>query len=141
MDELVADSIGETRFTLSVLAIFAGAAALLAFVGLYGTLAYLIAQRSREFGIRLALGATASGVVGMVVREGVLLAGAGSAIGLVGARLLTGAMREMIYGVVPWDGVTLGGVILLVALVSIAAAAAPAWRASRIDPQMALRSE
>jgi ABC-type antimicrobial peptide transport system permease subunit len=141
MSGYVLDSIGDTRFILFVLAAFAGASVLLAAVGLYGTLAYLTAQRTREFGIRLALGSSVGGILAIVVRESVLLAVAGAALGLIGVTAVTGAMREMLYGVRPLDGVTLAAVVGLVGMVALGAAAVPAWRATRIDPQTSLRSE
>lgn len=141
MSAYVADSVGDTRFLLFVLAAFAAASALLAAVGLYGTLAYLTTQRTREFGIRLALGSTARGLVAIVIRESVLLAAVGAAVGLAGAAALTRAMREMLYGVRPLDGATLAAVAALVGVVALGAAGLPAWRASRIDAQTSLRSE
>jgi putative ABC transport system permease protein len=141
MSDYVADSIGDTRFLLLVLAAFAAASVLLAAVGLYGTLAYLTARRTREFGIRLALGSSVQAIVGIVVRESVLLATAGAAVGLVVVTAITGAIRELLYGVRPMDGVTLAGVVVLVALVALGAASVPAWRVARIDPQTSLRCE
>ncbi|HVX65266.1 MAG TPA: ABC transporter permease [Bryobacteraceae bacterium] len=141
MSDYVADSIGDTRFILLVLAAFAGASVLLAAVGLYGTLAYLTAQRTREFGIRLALGSSMGAIVAIVLRESVLLATTGVAVGLVGVAAATGAIRNLLYGVRPLDGATLAGVVGLVAIVALGAAVVPAWRATRIDPQTSLRSE
>jgi putative ABC transport system permease protein len=141
MAAYVSDSIGDTRFILFVLAAFAGASVLLAAVGLYGTLAYLSAQRSQEFGIRLALGSSAGGLVAIVIREGVLLAAAGSVAGLLGVAAVTRAIRELLYGVRPLDAVTLLSAVALIGLVALAAAGVPAWRAARIDPQTSLRSE
>lgn len=141
MSDYVSDSIGDTRFILFVLAAFAGASVLLAAVGLYGTLAYLTAQRTREFGIRLALGCSVKALVTIVVRESVLLAAAGSAVGLIGVAAVTRAIRELLYGVRPLDGLTLAGVVGLLAMITVGAACVPAWRATRIDPQTSLRSE
>ena len=141
MSEYVADSVGDTRFVLFVLAAFAVASAALAAVGLYGTLAYLTAQRMREFGIRLALGSSVKALVLIVVREGILLAAAGTAAGLVGVLALTRAIQGLLFEVRPLDGVTLAGVVALVALIALGAAGVPAWRAARIDPQTSLRSE
>ena len=141
MSAYVADSIGDTRFLLFVLAAFAGASVLLAAVGLYGTLAYLTAQRTREFGIRLALGSSVKALVTIVIRESVLLAAAGAAVGLIGVAAVTRAIRELLYGVQPLDGVTLAGVVGLVGIIALGAAGVPAWRATRIDPQTSLRSE
>lgn len=141
MSAYVADSIGDTRFILFVLAGFAGASVLLAAVGLYGTLAYLTAQRTREFGIRLALGCSVRGLVAIVIRESVLLAVTGAAVGMLGVAVATRAMRELLYGVHPLDGATLAAVVALVGIVALGAAGVPAWRATRIDPQTSLRSE
>ena len=137
----VADSIGDTRFIMFVLAAFAGASVLLAAVGLYGTLAYLTAQRTREFGIRMALGLSVPGIFAIVMREGVLLAVAGVALGLLGVAAVTGAIRQLLYEVRPLDGLTLAGVVGLVAIVAVGASGVPAWRAARNDPQASLRSE
>ncbi len=141
MSDYVSDSIGDTRFVLFVLAAFATASALLASVGLYGTLAYLTAQRKREFGIRLALGSSVRAIVAIVMRESVLLAGAGVVLGLFGAAAVTRGLENLLYGVGPLDSLTLFGVIALVAIVALAAAVLPAWRAANIDPQTSLRSE
>ena len=141
MSAYVSDSIGDTRFIMFVLAAFAGASVLLAAVGLYGTLAYLTAQRTREFGIRLALGSSVRAIVAIVLRESILLAAIGVALGLLGAAALTRVTQELLYGVQPLDRVTLLGVVGLVAIVASGAAVAPAWRAARIDPQASLRNE
>jgi predicted permease len=141
MSDYVSDSIGDAQFIVSVLAAFSGASVLLAAVGLYGTLAYLTAQRTREFGIRLALGSSVKSIVAIVVRESVLLAAAGAALGFIGVAAVTRAIRELLYGVRPLDGATLLGVVGLVGIVALAAASVPAWRATRIDPQTSLRSE
>jgi predicted permease len=141
MTDYVDDSIGDTRFLLVVLATFACASVLLASVGLYGTLAYLISQRSREFGIRMALGSGIAAIVGMVVREGALLTASGAVLGMAGALAVAGAIRQFLYNVAPFDRVTLAGVIGLLAVVALCAAAAPAWRAARIDPNQTLRGD
>jgi predicted permease len=141
MREIVEASIDDTRFTMLVLAGFAAAALLLAGVGLYGTLAYLISQRTQEFGVRLALGASAASVVGLVAREGGVLTGLGGAIGLVGAAGVTRALRGLLYGVTPLDGVTIASASVLVAVVAIVAVSRPAWCAARVDPVTALRGD
>jgi putative ABC transport system permease protein len=141
MSDYVSDSIGDTRFILFVLAAFAGASVLLAAVGLYATLAYLTAQRTREFGIRLALGSSVNALVTIVIRESVLLAAAGAAVGLIGVAAVTRAIRGLLYGVRPLDAVTLVGVVGLIAIIAVGAAGVPGWRATRIDPQKSLRSE
>ena len=134
-------SIGDTRFMLLVLLGFAGASLLLAGVGLYGTLAYLISQRTKELGVRMALGASAGRLVRMVVGEGAALAAIGAAIGLAGAFAATGILRGLLYQVARFDTLTLILVCTLVAAVAVIAAARPAWRAAHIDPTLALRSE
>jgi putative ABC transport system permease protein len=141
MSDYFADSIGDTRFTLLVLAGFAGASLLLAAVGLYGTLAYLISQRTREFGLRMAMGATVGHVVRMVIREGAALAGVGAVIGVASAFAITRAIRGMLYNVTPFDSLTVLAVAVTVAVVAVVSASGPAWRAARIDPNVALRSE
>jgi predicted permease len=141
MSDYVADSIGDTRFLLLVLGVFAAACVLLTAVGLYGTLAYLISQRKREFGIRMALGSGIPAIVAMVVREGALLTASGAAVGLVGAVVVARAIRQLLYNVAPFDWLTLVGVVGLLAIVALAAAAAPAWRAARIDPNTSLRGD
>lgn len=141
MSSYVSDSIGDTRFIMLALAAFAGASVLLAAVGLYGTLAYLTAQRTQEFGIRLALGSSVKAIVAIVLRESILLALAGVALGLLGAAAFARAIQELLYGVRPLDGATLLGVVVLVAIVALGAALVPAWRAARTDPQASLRSE
>jgi predicted permease len=141
LSDYVSDSIGDTRFILFVLAVFATASVLLAAVGLYGTLAYLTAQRTREFGIRMALGSSVRAIVAIVIWEAVFLALAGGILGLLGAGVFARAMRELLYGVRPLDGATLIGVVGLVAVVALFAAGVPAWRAARIDPSTSLRTE
>jgi predicted permease len=141
MSAYVSDSIGDTRFVLFVLAAFAGVSLLLATLGLYGTLAYLTAQRAREFGIRLALGSSVRAIVVIVVRESVWLAVAGLMLGLLGAVAVTRAMLELLYGVEPLDRATLLGVVSIVGVIALVAAIVPAWRAATINPQESLRSE
>ncbi|MBL8233577.1 MAG: ABC transporter permease [Bryobacterales bacterium] len=141
MSAYVSDSIGDTRFVLFVLAAFAWVSLLLAAVGLYATLAYLTAQRAKEFGIRMALGSSVKAIVTIVVRESVLLAVGGLVLGLLCAVAVTLAIRELLYGVDPLDQTTLVGVVSIVGFVALIAAIVPAWRAATIDPQRALRSE
>ena len=141
MDDIVAASIDTTRFTMLVLSAFAAASLALAGVGLYGTLAYLTSRRTQEFGVRMALGASAGGILRLVIREGVLLAGVGAALGLAGAAVVTGALRSLLYGVTPLDGLTIASVIALVGAVTLSAVGWPALRAARVDPATALRAE
>jgi putative ABC transport system permease protein len=141
MDDYVAQSVGDARFTLLVLLAFALASILLAGVGLYGTLSYLISQRTREFGVRMALGASSRQLVRTVVCEGAALAVVGAAVGLAGALTATTLLRGLLYEVTPFDVPTLLLVCFLVTLVAVVAAARPAWRVTRIDPTLALRAE
>jgi putative ABC transport system permease protein len=141
MDDIVEASIENTRFTMLVLSSFAVASLVLAGVGLYGTLAYLTSQRTQEFGVRLALGASAASILALVVREGCLLTGLGGALGLVGAIAVTRMLQGLLYGVTPLDGLTIASVVALVAAVALVAVGWPAWRATRVDPTTALRAE
>jgi putative ABC transport system permease protein len=141
MDDIVQASIDSTRFTMLVLSGFAVASLLLAGVGLYGTLAYLTSQRTQEFGVRLALGASAASILRLVIREGGLLTGLGVALGLAGAIVVTRVLRGLLYGVTPLDGLTIASVVALVAAVALVAVGWPAWRAARVDPTTALRAE
>ena len=141
MREYVLDSIGDTRFMVFVLTVFAGASVLLAAVGLYGTLTYLTLQRTREFGIRLAIGSSLEAIIAIVVQESAMLTLVGTALGLLGASAIVGTIRGMLYGVHPLDGMTFVGVVGLVGIIALGSATIPAWRAARIDPQISLRSE
>jgi predicted permease len=141
MDDVVASSIDNTRFTMLVLSVFAAASLVLAGVGLYGTLAYLTSQRTQEFGVRLALGASGASILRLVIREGFLLTGLGAALGLGGAIVVTRTLRGLLYGITPLDGVTIASVIALVAAVGLVAVGWPAWRAARVDPATALRAD
>ena len=138
---IVDESIGEERFTTLVLVGFAGAALFLAAVGLYGTLSYLISQRTQEFGVRLALGASVIGLVRLVLWEGAVLTVGGTVAGLAAALGVAGVLRNLLYGVTPVDAPTLSGVAFVVAVVALIAIGRPAWRAARVDPVVALRSE
>jgi predicted permease len=138
---IVDDSIGEERFTTLILVGFAAAALFLAAVGLYGTLSYLISQRTQEFGVRLALGASVAGLVRLVLREGSVLTVAGTAAGIAAALGVAGVLRNLLYGIGTVDAPTLAGVALVVGVVALIAIGRPAWRAARVDPVVALRSE
>ena len=141
MDDIVQASIDDTRFTMLALSGFAVASLVLAGVGLYGTLAYLTSQRTQEFGVRLALGASAASILRLVFREGCLLTGLGAALGLAGAIAAARVLQGLLYGVTPLDGLTMASVVALVAVVAFVAVGWPAWRAARIDPTTALRAE
>jgi putative ABC transport system permease protein len=133
-------SVQQRRFMMLLLALFASMALLLAAVGIHGVLSYSVSQRGREIGIRMALGARARDMVGLIVREGLGLTAAGLGVGLLGALALTRLLASQLYGVTPTDPLTFGGVTALLALVAIAATAAPARRAAAVNPLEALKS-
>jgi len=113
----------------------------LAGVGIYGVMAFGVAQRSQEFGVRMALGAQRSQVVKLVMREGTIVAVVGALIGLVGAYLVGRAMQSTLYGVGALDGIAIGGTAALLLVVAWFACLVPALRASRVEPMAALRNE
>ena len=131
-----------SRRTSMLLALAFGVLALfLAAIGIYGVLAYLVAQRRREIGIRVALGSTHSGIVRLVIREGFVLVGVGLAMGMVAAVSLRSAIRSEIYGVGPLDPLVVGGVTLVFAVVALCACIVPARRAARVDPMIVLNQQ
>ena len=141
MDEVLDGSVEFQRFLMLLLAAFAGLAVTLAAVGTYGVMSYLVAQSTREIGVRIALGALPRQVLGVVIGRGMLLAGIGVAAGLAGALALTRMLAQLLYGVKPTDALTLVGVSVLLLLVALAACVVPARRATRVDPMIALRNE
>lgn len=141
MDDLVATSTAERRFALLLFEAFAAAALVLAAAGIYGVMSASVAERTREIGVRSALGASRRSVVAMVVREGMTLAGIGVALGLGGAIVATRAIAAMLFGVSRLDPVTYLSVTVMLASVALIACAFPAWRAARVDPATTLRAE
>jgi predicted permease len=139
--ELVSDSMARFRFSMLLLTIFGGLALCLAVVGVYGLMAYSVSQRTRELGIRLALGARAVVVCGMVLRQGLVMAVAGIVLGLVGALALTRLLTAQLFGVSPTDPGVITAMAATLAAVSLVACLIPALRATRVDPMVALRSE
>lgn len=137
----VGDSQGEVRMALDLLGTFSIIAMLLTVVGLYGVMAYSVNRRIREFGIRMALGAPASGVLGMVLRQGLLLAGLGIVLGLAAALLLARVLTSLLYNTQASDPLTLAAVTLIMLAVTAAASYFPARRAAKIDPARALQYE
>ena len=141
VDALLSDTIAARRFTTLLLALFGAAALTLASLGIYGVIAVATAQRTREIGLRLALGAERRDVVWMVVRGALGLTGAGVVIGLLASLLLVQTLSSLLFDVAPFDAATLAAVSLLLFAVAAAAAWSPARRASRVDPLVALRTE
>jgi predicted permease len=141
MAALVDESVAQRRFALMVAEVFALAALILAAAGIYGVLSGSVVERTREIGVRAALGATQSSILGLVLRQGFGLTAVGIAVGIAGASAASRALTSMLFGVSPLDAVTYGGVIVLLAGVSLLACALPAWRAARVDPATTLRVE
>jgi predicted permease len=141
MDQIVVRSIARQRLSMWLMAAFGVVALLVAAIGLYGLVAYSVEQRTREIGIRLALGAAASGVKRMVIGHGIRLTAAGTAIGLLAALALARTIARFLFDVRPWDPATFVVVPVLVAIVGVLAVWLPARRASRVDPVVALRYE
>jgi putative ABC transport system permease protein len=141
MDEIISNSISSRRFSMILMAIFAGLALLMASIGIYGVISYLTSQRTHEIGIRMALGAERRDVLMMVVRQGIKLALIGVAIGIGGALVLTRFLASLLYGVKPTDPLTFIAVSLILIAVALTACYIPARRAARVDPMVALRYE
>jgi predicted permease len=141
MDEVAVASFAARRFNMLLLAIFAGLALVLAAVGIYGVMSYAVTQRTQEIGIRMALGAQASDVLKLIVRNGMMLTLIGTAAGLVGAFALTRLMTTMLFGVTPTDVSTFATVSLVLIVVALLACYLPARRATKVDPIIALRYE
>ena len=141
MDDLLSETVAQPRLQTWLLSLFAGVALILAAVGLYGVLAYTVTHRHREIGIRLALGASKRNVLSLVIAQGMKLALAGMAIGILAALALTRIIRSLLYGVTPTDPATFALVSLLLLAIALLACWLPARRAARVDPMEALRYE
>ena len=141
MDEVAAQSTAQPRFRAQLVGSFGALALVLAAIGIFGVLAFSVSQRTREFGIRMALGAGSADVLQMVAGSGLRIVLIGIAIGLAGAAALTRSLAALLYGVKPADPVTFLATPLVLAVVALLACAAPALRASRVDPAVALRQE
>jgi predicted permease len=141
MDEIISGSLAARRFSMILLSVFAGLALLLASVGIYGVISYMVGERTREMGIRMALGAQRSDIVWLILRQGGTLAGAGVVLGLILAIGLARFLTAQLYGVRATDPVTFLAVAMLLGLVALAACCIPAWRAAKVDPMVALRYE
>jgi putative ABC transport system permease protein len=141
LEETVSRSVSERRFTMLLLGLFAALALVLAATGIHGVLSYAVAQRTREIGVRVALGARPWRIVRLVLMEGLVLDVVGLAIGLAGALALTRVLASLLYGTTPTDPVTFIGVALFLMVVALAATYIPARHATRVDPIVALRTE
>jgi putative ABC transport system permease protein len=141
MDEIMSASMAQTSFALVMLGIAAAVALLLGVVGIYGVIAYVAAQRTKEIGIRIALGALPGDVTGLFLRQGLTLAGIGIAMGLVTAGFATRVMSTLLYGVGALDPATYAGVAVGLGLTALLASYVPAARAARVHPAEALRRE
>jgi putative ABC transport system permease protein len=141
LSETVSVSLSERRFLMEVVGLFAVTALLLAGLGIYGVISYLVSERTHEIGIRVALGAQRRNIIRMILRQGLGMAIAGTAIGLVCALIVSYSMAGLLYGVKPTDPLTFAGVALLLIVVALFACYIPGRRAMRVDPIVALRHE
>jgi putative ABC transport system permease protein len=141
LDDAVSWSLEQRRFSMDIVAAFAVTALLLAALGIYGVISYIVGERTRDIGIRLALGAQRGKIMAMVLRQGLGLAMAGAGVGLVGSVIVSHLMAGLLYGVSPTDLLTFAGVTLVLTAVALAACYIPARRAMRVDPLVALHYE
>jgi putative ABC transport system permease protein len=141
MEHIVADAVARQRFSMLLLAVFAGLALVLAAVGIYGVMSYSVAQQTREIGIRIALGAKRSDVLIMTVKNALKLVGAGLICGLAIAFVLTRVMASLLFGISATDPLTFLSIAVVLLGVALLASYVPALRATRIDPMIALRAQ
>ncbi|MGC1437342.1 MAG: FtsX-like permease family protein, partial [Terriglobales bacterium] len=141
MEQRVNESLARRRFSMMLLGVFASVALALATIGIYGVMAYLVNQGTRELGIRIALGASPRNILSLVVRQGMVLAFFGVAIGLAAAFLLVHLIRSLLFGVEATDPITFAGISFLLAMITLLACYIPAQRAARIDPMISLRCD
>jgi len=141
LNDVLSSSLSVRRFSMEMVALFAATALLLAGLGIYGTISFLVNERSREIAIRLALGAQRSNILRMVLHQGLTLAAAGAGVGLVGALIVSHLMAGLLFGVSPYDLSIFASVTAVLTAVAIAASCFPALRAMRVDPITMLHSE
>jgi putative ABC transport system permease protein len=141
MEDVLSSAQSRPRFLTLLLTLFSGIALIIATVGIYGVISYSVARRSKEFGLRMALGARPTNILGLVLKQGVLLTGIGVVVGLIAALILTRLMASLLFGVTSTDAITYLGVSALLAAVAIFATYIPARRATQVDPIKALRYE
>jgi putative ABC transport system permease protein len=141
LTDVVSGSLSQRRFSMEMVLLFALTALLLAGLGIYGTISYLVSERTHEIGIRLALGAKRGEIMRMILRQGLALALVGAALGLISALLVSHLMAGLLFGVTPTDPLTFVGVTLVLTAVALAASYIPALRAMRVNPLVALRYE
>jgi ABC-type antimicrobial peptide transport system permease subunit len=141
MNEVMAASLAEQRFNMTMMGVFAAVALVLAVVGVYGVVSYAVAQRTHEIGIRMALGASSTKVLASVMGQGLVLTGAGVVIGMAGAFALTRVLGNLLFGLGTSDPLTFAVIAGLLIAVALAACFVPARRAARVDPMVALRYE
>ena len=138
MDKVISDSLAGRRFSVMLFVVFAGLATLLAFVGIYGVMAYVVAQRTSEIGVRMSIGANSADILKMIVSDGIKLAAVGIGIGAVTAIGLTRLIRSLLFGVGPSDPITFTAIVLVMLTVALLASIIPAVRAAAVNPLMAL---
>jgi ABC-type antimicrobial peptide transport system permease subunit len=141
MQDRLYDSLARERFSTTMLGAFAAFALLLAVVGVYGVMSYLVSQNTHDIGVRIALGAQRGNIVSLIVRQGMELAGIGIIVGLAGALALTRAMSGLLFGVAATDVATFSTAAVILGVVAFAATVIPARRATGVDPMVALREE
>src|SRR5262249_24950459 len=141
MEENIDDSLASQRLTMTLLAVFAGLALILASIGLYGVMALIVTQRTRELGIRMALGAERTNIFKLVLGQGMSLMAIGIAIGLLGAIAAGRALMSLLYNVAAFDAAAIVTAVLSLLVVALIACCMPARRATRVDPIVALRTE
>lgn len=141
MQDRLRDSLARQRFSAVVLGAFASVAVLLAAIGVYGVMSYLVSRSTHAIGVRIALGAQAPDILGMVIRHGMELVAIGIAVGSIGALTLTRSMASLLFGITPTDAITFSSVALILTAAALAATLIPALRAMRVNPMVALREE